>query len=85
MGNPDSAVVTVRVPAALNRKLEREARRQRKTRSEMAREILEHALADTVADPAADARRQSMLVSRRRSERDALRFVIDAADTSGWK
>ena len=35
-------------------------------------------------DRASEARRQSRLVSRRDSERDALRFVIDAADLQGW-
>jgi len=85
MNPPDSAIVTIQVPAALNRRLEREARRQRKTRSELAREILEQALAAPATDPTAEASRQSRLVSKRRSERDALRFVIDAADTSGWK
>ena len=80
-----STVVTIRVPAALNRQLEREARRCRTTRSELAREILEQALMQPAADPAAEAGRQSRLVSRRRSEREVLRFVIDVADTGGWK
>lgn len=81
----DSAIVTVRVPAAVDRRLTREARRQRKTRSQIAREILENALGVDTFDLAAEARRQSLLVSRRRSERDVLRFIADAADTTGWK
>jgi predicted DNA-binding protein len=81
----DSTIVTVRVPAALDRRLSREARRRRQTRSQVVREILESALAPDIFDLAAEARRQSLLVSRRRSERDALRFITDASDTTGWK
>lgn len=50
----------------------------------MAREILEDALHGKPFDLNADARRQSLLVSRRRSERDTLRFILDAADAAGW-
>jgi predicted transcriptional regulator len=85
MAADPSEVVTIRVSRALGRRLAREARRQRKTRSEMARELLDRALTGEAGDPAVEARRQSVLVSRRRSERDALRFVLAAADTSGWK
>lgn len=81
----DTAILTVRVPAAIDRRLAREARRLRKTRSQVARDILEAALGGGTSDLAGEARRQSLLVSRRRSERDALRFVVDAADTGGWK
>ena len=34
---------------------------------------------------AAQARRQSLLVSRHRSERDILEHIERAADTAGWK
>ncbi|MGH9203929.1 MAG: antitoxin MazE-like protein [Vicinamibacterales bacterium] len=36
-------------------------------------------------DFAAEARRQSRLVSRRRSEHDAVEFAVNAADAAGWK
>ena len=79
-----TAVLTIRVPATLDRRLAREARRQRTTRSQVARAILESGLGSGEPDLATEARRQSLLVSRRRSEREALSFVADAADTSGW-
>jgi hypothetical protein len=82
----ESAVVTVRVPATLERRLSREARRRRQTRSEVARAILQQHFGDTGShDPAAEARRQSLLVSRRRSERDVLAFTLQVADLRGWK
>ena len=80
----DSRVLTIRVPASLGRRLAREAQRRRTTRSEVARTILEGGLTGGV-DVAVEARRQSLLVKRRRSERDALAFVTGVADGSGWK
>ena len=81
----DTAILTVRVPAAIDRRLAREARRLRRTRSQVARDILEAALGGETSDYLAEARRQSLLASRRRSEREVLRFIADIADTSGWK
>jgi hypothetical protein len=75
----ESTVLTIRVPAPLDRQLAKEARRRRMTRSEVARSILESGLGCRV-DLASEARRQSRLVSRRRSERDALAFTGAAAD-----
>lgn len=81
----DSTVLTLRVPAALDRQLAREARRRRQTRSEVARDLLEAGLGPGEPDLIAEARRQSLLVSRRRSERDALKFLQDVADTRRWR
>lgn len=82
----ESAVLTLRVPATLGRHLAREARRLRQTRSEVARSILLESLGATdEPDSSAEARRQSLLVSRRRSEREALAFTSAVADTRGWK
>ena len=81
---PDSAVLTIRVPAALEKRISREARRRRQTRSEVARAAIEAGLGDG-ADFAAEARRQSLLVSKTRSEREILRFITEVADTTGWK
>jgi hypothetical protein len=82
----DSAVLTIRVPAELDRSLAREARRRRQTRSEVARAILQERFAEpNERDLVAEARRQSLLVSRRRSERDALAFTAGAADVRGWR
>jgi len=83
----DSTVLTIRVPAALERRLAREARRRRVTRSEVARVALEAGLGDrdSASDFAAEARRQSLLVSKLPSEREVLRFIMEIADTTGWK
>lgn len=76
----DSTVLTIRVPASLDRRLAREARRRRQTRSEVARAILEAELGVPGMDLATEARRQSLLVRRRASEREAIRFILDVAD-----
>jgi predicted transcriptional regulator len=82
----ESAVLTVRVTADLNRRLERAARTRRRTRSETAREILEAALAGTaVEDPAVEAKRQSKLASKHRAADDVTEFITTAADLRGWK
>jgi hypothetical protein len=87
MAKPDAStdVLTIRVPRSVVRRLTAEARRRRLTRSAMARAILEQGLGGEVVDPLAEARRQSLLVRRRKSERDVIRFITDAADLEGWK
>jgi Protein of unknown function (DUF3018) len=79
-------VLTLRIDAYLTRLLAREARRRRKTKSEVAREILAAGLGAEEGNPIAqEAQRQSLLVSRRRSERETLEFIERTADTRGWK
>ena len=81
-----SAVLTIRVPSTLGRRLAREARRRRQTRSEVARAILQERFGEVDQPDAADeARRQSLLVSGRRSEREAVAFTIGVADLRGWR
>jgi hypothetical protein len=81
-----SAVLTLRVPEALNKGLAREARRRRRTKSQVARDILASALeARPGDDPEQEARRQSLLVSGRDSEKDTLGFISQVADRRGWK
>ncbi|MBV8201735.1 MAG: DUF3018 family protein [Acidobacteria bacterium] len=81
-----SSALTVRIGADLDRSLAREAKRSRKTKSELARDILTAGLAGKEApDPASEARRQSLLVSRRRSERETVDFLAQVADTQGWR
>ena len=81
-----ASVLTIRIGSELRRSLAREARRRRKTKSEVAREILTAGLVGEEApDPDGEARRQSLLVSRRRSERGALDFIESVADVRGWK
>jgi hypothetical protein len=82
----ETAVLTVRVPRSLQRRLAAEARRRRQTRSETARALLEGALQRRdVPNPEDEARRQSRLTSARESEADALEFIARAADLRGWK
>jgi hypothetical protein len=81
----DSAVLTLRVPASIDRYLTREARRRRQTRSDVARRILQERVdGSSEADFLLEARRQSLLVSRRRSERETLAFLDAIADRRGW-
>lgn len=81
-----TGVLTIRIDTDLTRSLAREARRRRKTKSEVAREILAAGLGAEEGNPLAqEARRQSLLVSRRRSEREALEFIEQTADTRGWR
>jgi Arc/MetJ-type ribon-helix-helix transcriptional regulator len=82
-----SAVLTLRVPEELDRRIERAARRKRRTKSAVLREALQSAFGagPPADDPVQEARRQSLLVSGRPSEREALRFIERAADTRGWR
>lgn len=82
-----TTVVTLRVPADLDRRIAQRARRARTSKSALLREALLQAFSDSPAadDPAGEARRQSLRVSRRASERDANDFVARAADTRGWR
>ncbi|MEO6223071.1 MAG: hypothetical protein ABIP90_07455 [Vicinamibacterales bacterium] len=80
-----TAILTIRVPRALDRRLTAVARRGRQTRSEAARAILEAALSNDAHDPAVEARRQSMLASRQDADRDTLAFLDAVADDRGWR
>lgn len=82
-----SAVLTLRVSPELNRRITREARRRRRAKSVVLREALQSAFREgpAPADPAREARRQSLLVSKRASERAVLDFIEDAADEQGWR
>lgn len=82
----DSAVLTLRVPAKVHRYLTREARRRRQTRSDIARSILQERVdGSSTPDLLLEARRQSLLVSKRRSERETLAFLDAVVDRRGWK
>jgi hypothetical protein len=82
-----STVMTLRVPREVERRIQQEARRRKRTKSAVLRELIEGAFAGGAAadDPAAEARRQSLLVSGRPSEKEALRFIEGAADVQGWR
>lgn len=82
-----STVLTLRVPTALDRLIERAARRVKRTKSAVMRDALQSAFGSGAPpeDPAREARRQSLLVSGRESERAALDFIEHAADEEGWR
>lgn len=82
-----STVLTVRVRGDLDRRIGKEALRRRRTKSAVLREALESAFGQgpPPEDPAREARRQSLLVSGRASEREALDFIEHAADGRGWR
>ena len=87
MARAKSTVITLRVPEELDRRIAREARRRRRTKSAVVRDALQNAFGGAAPgdDPVREARRQSLLVSRRRSEREALEFVETSADVRGWR
>lgn len=78
-------VITIRVSSAIARRLTVEARRQRRSRSAVARAILAEGLGEESEDAVAEARRQSLLVRRRSSERETVQFIADTADLKGWE
>ena len=82
-----STVLTLRVPPGLDRRIERQARQKRSTKSAVLREALQKAFGEgePADDPAREARRQSLLVSGRDSEREALDFIEHGADDEGWR
>jgi Ribbon-helix-helix protein, copG family/Protein of unknown function (DUF3018) len=86
-GTPRSTVLTIRVPADLDRRITQAARRRKSTKSALLREAIVTAFGETppAEDPAREARRQSLLVSGRASEREALEFIGEVADDKGWR
>jgi hypothetical protein len=88
MAKPErSHVLTLRVPSELDRRIAQEARRRRRTKSAVLRDVLQTAFGAgaPLEDPAREARRQSLLVSGRASEREALEFIDGAADDRDWR
>ena len=80
-------MLTFRASSAVVRALGRMARQRRQSRSELIRAILENALQieSRDNDPAREARRQSLLVRRRDSEREILGFIEQTTDTRDWR
>jgi predicted transcriptional regulator len=87
MPGKKSTVVTIRLPVDLDRRIAREAVRRRRPKSALLRDALQSAFggAAPADDPAREARRQSLLVSGRESEREALEFIEASADEQGWR
>lgn len=82
-----ASVLTVRIDADLTQSLAREARRRHTSKSELVRELLTQGLGGgrDKLDREQEARRQSLLVSDRPSEAEALTFLEEVADTRGWR
>ncbi len=86
MARTRSTVITIRVPVDLDRRIAREARRRRRPKSSLVRDALQSAFGNApLEDPAREARRQSVLVSGRESEREDLDFIEASADDQGWR
>ena len=69
----------VRLDPELDRLLSAAAKRHGRSKSDLVRDAVRRYLEDP-RGLAAEARRQSLLVSTSRAERDALDFIADAAD-----
>jgi hypothetical protein len=82
-----SVVLTLRVPVELDRRITREARRRRRTKSAILRDAVQSVFGDAppAEDPRQEARRQSLLVSGRASERQVLEFLDRVGDQQGWR
>ncbi len=82
-----STVVTIRLPVDLDRRIAQEAARRRRPKSALLRDALQSAFGDAAPadDPAREARRQSLLVSERESERETLESIEASADQQGWR
>lgn len=79
-----SEVIVVRMSEKAVQRLDAAAHARGIKRSEFVRTILESNLAETM-DLETEARRQSLIVSRRESEKDALDFLENSTSTDGWE
>ena len=82
-----STVLTLRVPPDLDRRIDRQARRRKSTKSAVLREALQNAFGEgePAENPAREARRQSLLVGGRESERETIEFIEQSADDQDWR
>lgn len=79
-----SEAIVIRMSKHAVQRLDAAARGRGVKRSEFVRGILESNLNETM-NLAEEARRQSLLISRRESERDAMSFIASAMSTDGWE
>lgn len=84
MTNAASEVVVVRMSKQSLQRLDAAAHSRGIKRSELVRRVIEENLADST-DLAEEARHQSLRVSRRKSERDAMDFIASTMATDGWE
>ncbi len=73
----------IRLEPKVDRRLAALAKQQGKTKSDLAREAIRRYLLEN--DLIEEARRQSLLVSKSTGDREALDFIENAVDLSGWK
>jgi hypothetical protein len=78
-------VLTIRVPAALDRRIARVARQRKATKAAVLREVIEREFGARHLVSADEVRRQSLLVSGTPDAQDVLDFISSVADETGWK
>jgi metal-responsive CopG/Arc/MetJ family transcriptional regulator len=79
-----SEVLVVRLSKKTLGRLDRAAHKRGLKRSEFVRQVIESNVGDG-GDLAAEAQRQSLLVSRLESEKDANDFIARTMSTDGWR
>jgi metal-responsive CopG/Arc/MetJ family transcriptional regulator len=84
MAATPSEVIVIRMSKQAVQRLDAAAHARGIKRSEFVRKVLESNLTDAI-DIEEEARRQSLLVGRRESEKDALDFLENSMSTDGWK
>lgn len=80
-----SAVLTIRVPASLERRIARVARQRKATKATVLREVIDREFGGARLSPAEELRRQSLLVSGLPSEQEVMDFIGAVADETGWE
>jgi metal-responsive CopG/Arc/MetJ family transcriptional regulator len=84
MAAASSEVIVVRMSKKAIDRLDAAARARGIKRSEFVRKVLESNLAESI-DMVEESRRQSLLVSRRESEQDAMAFIEATMSSDGWE
>jgi metal-responsive CopG/Arc/MetJ family transcriptional regulator len=84
MSTAASEVVVVRLSKKTLSKLDHAAHKRGLKRSEFVRQVIESNVGDG-GDLAMEAQRQSLLVSRLESEKDANDFIAHATSADGWR
>ena len=79
-----SQALVVRLDTKMLSRVDRAARARGLKRSEFVRQIIAASI-DAGGDLTAEARRQSLLVSRSKSEKEAAEFTAAAISTEGWR
>ena len=80
----ESQALVVRLSRKTMTRVDRAAKARGLKRSEFVRQVLESSI-DAGGDIAAEARRQSLLVSRSKSEQEYAKFLAAVTSTEGWQ